>query len=85
MQRKTKIIATLGPATQTDAAVFDLLSAGVGVGRLNFSHGLTDDHVARAQIVRAESSRLNKPVAILCDLQGPKIRIGKFSDGGVSL
>ena len=84
MNRQTKIVATLGPATDGDGLA-PLLAAGVNVVRLNFSHGSADEHRQRAEAVRREADRLNTDVAILVDLQGPKIRIGKFLNGAVEL
>lgn len=85
MTRATKIVATLGPAS-SDAAVLErLLRAGVDVVRLNFSHGRAQDHIDRAALVRQVAQKLGKPVALMADLQGPKIRVGKFSEGKVML
>ncbi|MCC7152802.1 MAG: pyruvate kinase, partial [Rubrivivax sp.] len=85
MPRATKIVATLGPAT-SDAAVLErLLAAGVDVVRLNFSHGKAEDHIARAELVRAVADKLGRTVALMADLQGPKIRVGKFAGGRVQL
>ncbi len=81
----TKIVATLGPAS-SDAAVLErLLRAGVDVVRLNFSHGSAEDHIERAQRVRDAAARVGKPVALMADLQGPKIRVGRFAEGSVTL
>ncbi|QDQ29093.1 pyruvate kinase [Chitinimonas arctica] len=85
MQRSTKIVATLGPATNEPEILTRLIAAGVNVVRLNFSHGKADDHVARAKMVRDAAERLGMPVAIMVDLQGPKIRVGKFEHGSVTL
>jgi pyruvate kinase len=60
-----------------------MIRAGVDVVRLNFSHGKPEDHVARARLVREVAARVGRPVGILADLQGPKIRVGKFADGKV--
>ncbi|WP_313950358.1 pyruvate kinase [Accumulibacter sp.] len=85
MPRDTKIVATLGPAS-SDADVLErMIRAGVDVVRLNFSHGKPQDHIARAQLVREAAARVGRPVGILADLQGPKIRIGKFADGKIML
>ena len=85
MSRDTKIVATLGPAS-SDAAVLErMIRAGVDVVRLNFSHGKAEEHVARARLVREVAARVGRPVGILADLQGPKIRVGKFADGKVWL
>ena len=85
MFRSTKIVATLGPATSEPAVLERMVRAGVDVVRLNFSHGTAEDHLARAALVKEIASRLGRTVAIMCDLQGPKIRIGKFKDGRVTL
>ncbi len=76
MNRKAKIVATIGPATQADAVSEALLLAGMDVARLNFSHGTHDSHAARCAQLRAIAGRLGRPLAILQDLQGPKIRAG---------
>lgn len=85
MHRKTKIVATLGPASSNEEMIARLITAGVDVVRLNFSHGTAQDHIKRAEIVRSIAVKLNRPIGILCDLQGPKIRIGKFEQGSVLL
>ena len=85
MTRATKIVATLGPATSDPEVLERLLRAGVDVVRLNFSHGSAQDHIARANLVREISARVGKPVALMADLQGPKIRVGKFAEGKVML
>ncbi|HSI50094.1 MAG TPA: pyruvate kinase [Ideonella sp.] len=85
MSRATKIVATLGPAS-SDAEVLErLLQAGVDVVRLNFSHGKAQDHIDRANLVRECAARVGKTVALMADLQGPKIRVGKFAQGKVML
>lgn len=83
--RKTKIVATLGPASTSEEMIARLITAGVNVVRLNFSHGTADEHITRAEIVRKIALKLGRPVGVLCDLQGPKIRIGKFELGKISL
>jgi pyruvate kinase len=85
MQRATKIVATLGPACADPAVLSRMLAAGVDVVRLNFSHGQASDHVDRATLVRSAAKALGREVAIMADLQGPKIRIGRFADGRVTL
>src|SRR6478609_3415685 len=85
MLRSTKIVATLGPASSDPAILERMIRAGVDVVRLNFSHGTAADHEKRAALVKELSTKLERTVAILCDLQGPKIRVGKFKDGKVSL
>ena len=85
MSRHTKIVATLGPAS-SDASVLErLVQSGVDVVRLNFSHGTADDHIARARQVREVSQLVGRPVGILADMQGPKIRVGKFEEGKITL
>ncbi len=83
--RKTKIVATLGPASSSEEMIARLITAGVDVVRLNFSHGSAQDHIKRAEIVRKIAAKLNRPIGVLCDLQGPKIRIGKFELGKITL
>ncbi|WP_417227075.1 pyruvate kinase [Amphritea sp.] len=80
MLKRTKIVATLGPSTDKPGVLDQMIRAGVNVVRLNFSHGSADDHRRRANEVREISNRLSIPVAILGDLQGPKIRIARFKD-----
>ncbi len=83
--RKTKIVATLGPSSTSEEMLARLITAGVNVVRLNFSHGHAEDHVKRAEIVRNIALKLGRPVGVLCDLQGPKIRIGRFELGKITL
>ncbi|WP_293606612.1 pyruvate kinase [Polaromonas sp. UBA4122] len=83
--RATKIVATLGPASSDPVLLEKMIRAGVNVVRLNFSHGTAQDHVDRAQLVREAAKRVGCEVAIMADLQGPKIRIGKFAEGKVVL
>jgi pyruvate kinase len=85
MLRSTKIVATLGPASSDPATLERMFLAGVDVVRLNFSHGTAEDHIKRAELVRETCRRLGKSVGIMADLQGPKIRVGKFQDGKVML
>ena len=85
MPRATKIVATLGPASSDPVVLERLIAAGVDVVRLNFSHGSAQDHIDRATLVRDIATRLGKPVALMADLQGPKIRVGKFAQGKVML
>jgi pyruvate kinase len=79
--RKAKIICTLGPASDTPEVIEGLIRAGMNVARLNFSHGTHEDHRRRVNTIRKVSRRLGIPVAILQDVQGPKIRLGKFEGG----
>ncbi|NNC23941.1 pyruvate kinase [Salinisphaera sp. USBA-960] len=83
--RKTKILATLGPACDNDTVLPRLLEAGVNCVRVNFSHGSPEEHSERAERVRAAADSKGLPVGILADLQGPKIRIESFADGAVDL
>ena len=83
--RATKIVATLGPASSDPAMLEKMILAGVNVMRLNFSHGKAEDHVKLAQAVRDAAQRAGREVAIMADLQGPKIRVGKFAEGKVCL
>ncbi|MFG6432781.1 pyruvate kinase [Roseateles sp. LYH14W] len=85
MTRATKIVATLGPASNTPEILEKMIRAGVDVVRLNFSHGKAQDHIDRATMVRAAAERVGKSVAIMADLQGPKIRVGKFDGGKIEL
>jgi len=85
MPRRTKILATLGPATDDPAVLDQILEAGVDVVRLNFSHGDAADHIKRAENVRNRAAAHGRQVGVLADLQGPKIRIQRFVDGGVDL
>ena len=85
MSRATKIVATLGPASSAPEVLERLLLAGVDVVRLNFSHGRPEDHIARGEMVRECARRVGKTVALMADLQGPKIRVGRFAEGRVML
>jgi pyruvate kinase len=84
-QRSTKIVATLGPASSTPERIEALFRAGVDVFRLNFSHGSHEDHCARVQTIRKLEQSTGRPISILLDLQGPKLRVGTFRDGKVML
>jgi pyruvate kinase len=83
--RATKIVATLGPASNQPDILEKMIAAGVNVVRLNFSHGTAEDHIKLAGLVREAARRVGREVAIMADLQGPKIRVGKFTDGKVLL
>jgi len=85
MERKTKIIATLGPATESEDVIAELIACGMDVARINFSHGTHDDHARVVGIVRKVASTQKRPVAIMQDIQGPKIRVGTFPGGRVEL
>ncbi|MCC5515853.1 pyruvate kinase [Vibrio splendidus] len=83
--RKTKIVTTLGPSTDKGNVLEEIIKAGANVVRMNFSHGTSDDHIQRAENVRAIAKRLGTQIAILGDLQGPKIRVSTFKDGKIQL
>lgn len=85
MRRKAKIVCTIGPASQSERVLLELAQAGMDVARLNFSHGTHDEHLKNITLIRRLSARLKKPIAILQDLQGPKIRIGSFARGPANL
>ena len=83
--RSAKIIATLGPASSSLEAISSLFEAGADVFRLNFSHGSHEDHRKSYDTIRSLETTFGRPVGILLDLQGPKLRVGKFSEGKVTL
>ncbi|RIH82724.1 Pyruvate kinase [Calidithermus terrae] len=85
LSKRTKIVSTLGPASSSPEVIKALIEAGADVFRLNFSHGTPEDHRGRVQIIRQVSEELGHTVAILQDLQGPKIRVGRFAEGAVEL
>jgi pyruvate kinase len=85
MLRRTKIVATLGPSSNDPKVLDGLIEAGVDVVRLNFSHGKPEDHIQRAEMVRSLARARGRAVGVLVDLQGPKIRIGKFENGKITL
>jgi pyruvate kinase len=85
MHRATKIVATIGPASSTPEILLQMMQAGLDVVRMNFSHGTADDHRQRAQYVRDAAKQCGREVAIMADLQGPKIRVGKFENGKIML
>lgn len=85
MSRGTKIVATIGPASNDLATLIKMIKAGVDVVRLNFSHGKAQDHIDRANLVRQAAAECGREVAIMADMQGPKIRIGKFEGGKIEL
>ncbi len=82
---RAKIVCTLGPASSSPERVGELIDAGMNVARLNFSHGSHEDHARMLQVVRSEAERRGRADAVLPDLQGPKIRIGKFANGQIEL
>src|SRR3954449_2261236 len=80
MQRRTKIVATIGPASRDPEVLVRMVEAGMDVARLNFSHGNAEQHAETARRVREAAGRAGRPVAILQDLPGPKLRIGPLKD-----
>ncbi|KZD10993.1 pyruvate kinase [Oceanibaculum pacificum] len=84
-QRSTKIVATLGPSSATVEQIRTLFAAGADVFRLNFSHGAHEDHAERVKILRALEEETGRPISIMMDLQGPKLRVGTFAEGKVAL
>ena len=84
-RRRTKIIATLGPASSTAEVLARLFQGGADVFRLNFSHGTHEDHAARVRLIREMEDRFDRPIGILADVQGPKLRVGTFGGGRVHL
>ncbi len=85
MLRRTKIVATLGPASDDLQTLRKMIDAGLDVARLNFSHGDPDDHRRRAELLRSAAAACGREVGIMGDLQGPKIRIRRFQDHSVAL
>lgn len=83
--RQTKIVATLGPASSDAAGIERLLDAGADVFRLNFSHGTWEEHAARLRLIREIERRVERPIGVFADLQGPKLRLGTFAHGPVTL
>jgi len=83
--QKTKIVATIGPASRNKATILGLVKAGVDVVRLNFSHGTHEDHQKVIDIVLDINSKYDASIGLLADLQGPKLRIGKMKNDGVML
>ncbi|MGI9168580.1 MAG: pyruvate kinase [Caulobacteraceae bacterium] len=84
-QRRTRIVATVGPASRAPAMVRELARIGVDVFRLNFSHGAPADHAAALKAVRAAEAAVGRPLAVLADLQGPKFRLGRFTAGSIAI
>ncbi len=84
-QRKTKIVVTLGPASNSREKISELILAGMDIARLNFSHGSHEEHSRTLQLIREESARIGKFVAVFQDLCGPKVRIGEFEEGEITL
>jgi pyruvate kinase len=83
--RQTKIVATLGPASSSEEMLRQLFRAGVDLFRLNFSHGSHEDHAGRVKMIRALEKEFGMPIGIIADLQGPKLRVGRFKEGAIPL
>jgi len=83
--RSAKIVATLGPSTSDEAAIRALFERGVDVFRLNFSHGTQSDHAQRLRTIRALELEFGRPIGVMLDLQGPKLRLGTFAGGRTQL
>ena len=84
-RRNTKIVATLGPSTSTYESILAIFEAGVDVFRFNFSHGDHADHADRMAIVRRIEKEMRRPIGVMADMQGPKLRVGQFTEGKVTL
>jgi len=80
--RRTKIVCTIGPSSTAPAVLRDLIAAGMDVARLNFSHGVHDVHRQAYDTIRSLSAEMSRNVAVMADLQGPKIRTGRVKGGG---
>ena len=85
MSKRTKIIATIGPASNSPAIIAKLIRAGMDAARMNFSHGAWDDHTRRIRLIRQEAEKAGKQIAIIQDLQGPKLRVGVMENDAVTL
>lgn len=83
--RRVKIVATIGPSTESEESIEKAILSGMNVARLNFSHGSHNQHLAVIKYIKKISTKINKPVAVLQDLQGPKIRVGKFKNGSIQV
>ena len=83
--KRTKIVCTLGPASEKEEVLTALIENGLNVTRMNFSHGSHEEHKGRMDLVKKVREKLNKPVALLLDTKGPEIRIGKFENGEICL
>ncbi len=82
--RRTKIVVTVGPASSSQETLLAIAEAGMDAARLNFSHGTHEEHADRIELVREVSSEVGRPIAIIADLQGPKVRIGELRGAGHS-
>jgi pyruvate kinase len=84
MRRKTKIVCTIGPATDSEVMIEKLIEAGMNVARLNFSHGNQEEHFRRIQMIRRQAIKLNRYIGIMADTKGPEIRTGEFENGSAA-
>ena len=82
-RRSAKIVATLGPSSSTPEKIRALFESGVDVFRLNFSHGIHEDHRACFEVIRNVERATGRPIGVLADLQGPKLRLGTFAEGRI--
>ncbi|UCD88746.1 MAG: hypothetical protein JSW04_09775 [Desulfobacterales bacterium] len=85
MANKTKIVATIGPSSKGKSVLKKMISSGMNVARLNFSHGTYEEHTHVINTIRSLSRSMNRPIGIILDLQGPKIRTGRLKDGKLLL
>ena len=85
LTRRTKIVCTIGPSSRDPERLRELMSAGLDVARLNFSHGDHQEHAENVERIRTAAKQLDRPITILADLQGPKLRVGEMVEGGVAL
>lgn len=83
MEKKTKIVCTIGPVSENKETLTQLVKEGMNIARLNFSHGDYEEHKARVELIREVSKETKKPIGILLDTKGPEIRLGDFENGGV--
>ena len=85
MERKTKIICTIGPASESEEVLAAMMDAGMDVARLNFSHGTYEDHTKKIELIRRLRTEKKRPVALLLDTKGPEVRLGTFKNGKTEL
>ena len=83
--RKSKILSTLGPATSNKKIIKDLFISGADIFRLNFSHGSTEEHRKNYNLIREVEKEIGRPICVIADLQGPKLRIGEFKNNEVKI
>ncbi|HAT98438.1 MAG TPA: pyruvate kinase, partial [Acidaminococcaceae bacterium] len=83
--KKTKIVCTMGPATDSPTLLYDMINAGMDMARFNFSHGDYASHRKRIELVREAAAKADRPIALICDTKGPEMRLGEFSQGPVLL